>query len=111
MICPSSQSEAYAKAEGLAPFGLWVRLTNSDTYITGQFDFADGYGKKTRDRVPQDRWEILSKYGHMFSNEVPSLSLPEYSVHFGQFHTTYDVPQDNWRMAAWLAHPLSPDMV
>ena len=83
MIRPSSQSEAYAKAEGLAPFSLWIRLTNSDTYITGPFEFADINGRKTRDRVPQDRWEKLSKMGHMFSNEVPSLSLPEYSVHFG----------------------------
>ena len=31
MIRPSSQSEAYAKAEGLAPFSLWVRLANADT--------------------------------------------------------------------------------
>ena len=37
-------------------------------------------------------------FDHMFSNEVPSLSLPEYAVHFGKFHTVYSIPENNVRV-------------
>ena len=107
MIRPSSQSEYYAKAEGLKPFTQWIRLTNFDTYIAGPFDFAEINGRKSRDRVPQDQWKILAKFDHMFSNEVPPLSLPEYAVHFGQFHTVYSPPENNVCVAAHLTHPSS----
>ena len=111
MIRPSSQSESYADAEGLAPFTQWLRMTNADTYIAGPFDFAEINGRKSRDRVPEDKWKLLSKFGHMFNNEVPSISLPDYSVHFGQFHTIYDVLEDNSRISAYLANPSSPTTV
>ena len=110
-IRPSSQSESYADAEGLAPFTQWLRMTNADTYIAGPFDFAEINGRKSRDRVPEDKWKLLSKFEHMFNNEVPSISLPDYSVHFGQFHTIYDVPEDNSRISAYLANPSSPTTV
>ena len=111
MICPTSQSKSYAKPEGLKRFTQWVRLTNSDTYITGPFDFAEINGTKIRVRVPQDQWRILTKFDYMFSNEVPSLSLPEYAVHFGQFHTVYSVSEDNVHVEAYFAHPLRPSTV
>ena len=82
MIHPSSQFDYYAKAEGLKPFTQWIRLANSYTCITGPFDFSEINGRKTRDRVSQDQWKILVKFDHMFNNDVPSLFLPEYAVHF-----------------------------
>jgi len=51
LIRPSSQSPSYATAEGLLPFRQWVRLTNSDTYITGPFDWATVNNRKSRDRI------------------------------------------------------------
>ena len=108
LIRPSSQSESYAKAEGLKPFSQWLRLTNSDTYISGPFDFAEINGRRTRDRVPKEQWETLSKFQHMFNNEIPSSALPEYAVHFGQFHTQYSVPEVNTRVTAYLANPSDP---
>ena len=107
-IHPTTQSESYATAEGLKSFTQWVKLTNLDTYITGPFDFAEVNGRKTRDRVPQEQWQKLAKFDHMFSNEVPSLSLPEYAVNFGQFRTVHSVPEDNVRVEAYSAHPSTP---
>ena len=95
MIRPSSQSESCAKADELKPFSQRLRLTNLDAYIKGPFDFAEGNCRKTRDRVPKDRWITLAKFGHMFNNEEPSIFLTGYAVHFGQYHTVYSVPDNN----------------
>ena len=100
MIRPSSHSKSYAKGDGLKPFSQWLRLTNLDTYIKGPFDFAEGNCRKTRDRVPKDRWITLVKFSHMFNNEEPSIFLPDYAVHFGQYHTVYSVPDNNVCVAA-----------
>ena len=90
LIRPTSTSAAYATAEGLRPFRQWVRLCNADTYICGPFDFATINGRKTRDRIPHERWEELEQRKHLFTNDLPSLTLPSYSVHLSQFHTTYE---------------------
>ena len=111
MIRPSAESEPYAVAKGLRPFSQWVRLTNQDTYITGPFDFAVVNGRKSRDRVPTDQLQLLSKYSHLFTNEIPSLSLPEYSVHYGQFHTSFKSDHLLGRLDALYANPSTPDSV
>jgi len=111
LIRPSADSASYAEAEGLKPFSQWIRLVNADTYITGPFDFADVNGRRTRDRIARDQWLILAKFDQMFNNEVPSMSLPEYAVHFGQFHTVAPVPASDRRVTAYLAHPSSPSSV
>ena len=86
LICPTSNSEDYAIAEGLVPFRRWVRLTNADTYISGPFDFATLNDHNTRDCIPNDHWIILHKHSLSFSNKVLSLELPDYSAHFSQLH-------------------------
>ena len=111
LIRPSNDSESYAVAEGLRPFSRWVRLTNEDTYVSGPFDFADVNGRRTRDRVPEAQWRILAKRTDLFSNEVPSLALPDYSVHFGQFHTSFTGQEVEARIDAYLANPSSPATV
>ena len=110
MIRPSADSESYAKAEGLEPFSLWVKLTNDNTYISGPFDFADLNGRRTRDRVPEAQWRILAKHQEL-ANEVPSMELPEYSVHYGQFHTSFSDRVVEARIEAYLLSPSNPNTV
>ena len=111
MIRPSSQSPSYALAEGLKPFSQWVRLTNADTFITGPFDFAIINGRKSRDRISEKQWTTLGKHNHLFTNETPPLDLPDYSVHCGQFHTSFHSVPINTRIAAYSASPSSPSTV
>ena len=107
LIRPSANSESYAVAEGLEPFQLWLRLTNQDTYITGPFDFAEINGKRTRDRVPLSQWRILHKHSAELGNEIPALNLPDYSIHCGQFHTSYTESSVEARLEAYLSSPSS----
>ena len=88
-----------------------IRLINADTYITGPFDFAEVNGKKTRDRTSRDQWLVLAKFGQMFNNEIPSMTLPGHAVHFSQFHTVAAVLESDRRVSAYLAHPSSPALV
>jgi hypothetical protein len=111
IIRPTQQSPSYAEAEGLLPFRQWVRLTNADTYIAGPFDFAIINNKKSRDRISIDQWNSLRQYSHLFSNEIPDISLPEYSIHYCQPHSSYDCQQHNERICAFLATPSSPSTV
>ena len=111
LIRPSPDSPKYASAEGLAPFRRWARLTNADTFIDGPFEFAVINGHKSRDRVSADNWKVLLKHRHLFANEVPGLDLPDYSVHCGQFHTSFDSKPIGDRVSAFLANPSTPDMV
>ena len=106
MIRPSAQSESYAAAEGLRPFRQWVRLTNADTFISGPFEFAVINGRKSRDRVGGERWKILAKFSHLFANEIPSLELPDYSVHCGQCHFTFEDSTIGDHVMDSLANPL-----
>lgn len=89
LIRPTPSSATYATAEGLRPFRQWVRLVNNDTYISGPFDFAIINGRKTRDRISLADWKILEQRKHLFSNALPSLELPNYSVHLSRFHDTH----------------------
>ena len=111
LVRPSSQSESYATAEGLEPFRQWVRLIHAETYITGPFDFSSINGRKSRDRVGHKQWRILSKLSHLFTNSVPPLDLPNYSVHCGQYHVTLTTQPITARVAAYEAHPSSPATV
>ena len=111
LIRPSAASSAYALAEGLLPFRQWVRLTNADTYISGPFDFATINNRKSRDRISTHHWTILGKYTDYFSNNVPDISLPEYSIHYSQTHSSYESKQHNERICAFLATPSGPSSV
>jgi hypothetical protein len=71
LICPSNTSESLAVRLKLVPFRRWLTLTHSDTYLHGPFDFATINGRKTRDRVAQADWDILSHQRTRFQNLLP----------------------------------------
>ena len=107
LLRPSVNSPDYAASQDLRPFRQWIRLLNSDTFIHGPFDFAVVNNRKTRDRVSQDAWNILHKFGHLFTNHAPSLDLPEYSVHLSCFHTSFTSKSLSDRVDAFIAHPVT----
>ena len=111
MIRPLSRSPSYALAEGLALFSKWVRLTNADTHVTGPFNFAAINGRNTTYRVSAVQLKILSKFNDMFTNETPCLSLPDYLVHCGQFHTSFHSRRLEGRLDACYATPSKPEIV
>ena len=110
---PTKQLPAYVVAEGLRPFRQWVRLTNTDTYISGPFDFAIVTKNKSPDRVPELMWTwtALGKFSHLFTNKVPKTDLPGYTIHFSQFHTVYSDDSHNEPLCSYLASPSSPSTV
>ena len=81
MIRPSDTSESLAAKNHLVPFRRWLNLTHSDTYLHGPFDFATINGRRTRDRISQDDWNVLSTHASQFSNLLPRFDLPSYSIH------------------------------
>ena len=81
LITPSDTSEDRAAKHNLHPVRRWVNLTHADTYIHGPFDFATVRGRKTRDRVDQGCWDALAAKSSMFSNTLPSFTVPTYSIH------------------------------
>ena len=111
LIRPTIQSPNYAVAEGLLPFRQWVRLTNADTYIAGPFDWALVNNRKSRDRVSTAHWKILGEYTALFSNAVPDISLPSYSIHYSQPHSSYESREHNERILAFITAPSSPNSV
>ena len=78
--------------------------------MSGPFDFADVNGRRTKNRVPEAQWRILAKRSDLFANEVPSLALPDYSIHFGQFHS-FTGQEVEAKIDAYLANPSSPATV
>ena len=108
LVRPSPTSAAYAITEGLKPFSQWVRLTNADTYISGLFDFAVINGRKTRDRISREQWATLAKFTHLFTNTIPDLSLPDYSIHCCQYHTSFTSGAFAAKMDAFLASKPGP---
>jgi hypothetical protein len=81
LIPPSDTSKAHAATHPLVPFRRWLNLTHSDTYIHGPFDFASVNACKTRDRISQSDWDILSKQTSMLHNPLLQFDLPSYSIH------------------------------
>jgi hypothetical protein len=90
LIRPSNTSKTYAKHHGLVPFRRWINVTHSDTFIHGPFDFADVQARKTRDRISQANWDILSKNQPLYVNSPPRFDHPSYSIHVDQnFHVAH----------------------
>jgi hypothetical protein len=91
LIRPSDTSDAYAVRHNLVPFRKWLNISHLDTFIHGPFEFASIRGRKTRDRISQDDWDILAKHTSMFGNPLPRFDVPTYSIHVDrgahmQFH-------------------------
>jgi hypothetical protein len=81
LITPSDTSEERAAKHHLHPVQCWVNLTHADTYIHSPFDFATVRGRKTWDHVNQECWDALTAKSLMFSNPLPSFTVPTYSIH------------------------------
>ena len=111
LLSPSTESPTYADTQGLCPFRQWARLPNSDTFIHGPVNFATVNNRKSRDRIFQENWTTLHSFGHLFTNQASSIDLPEYSIHFGHFHTTYVSDAHAARVTAILATPSSSLLV
>jgi hypothetical protein len=91
LIRPSDTSDAYTVRHKLVPFRKWLNISHLDTFIHGPFDFASIRGRKTRDCISQDDWDILAKHTSMFGNPLPRFDVPTYSIHVDcgahmQFH-------------------------
>ena len=111
IIRPSAQLAYYAVAKGLRPFSQWVQLTTADRFIVGPYNFAVVNERKPTDRVYSVQWELLDKYKHLFNNATPCLSLPDYSVHYRQFHTSFLSSPNTVRVVAYLSVHSSPSKV
>ena len=93
-ICPTSWSPGYAIVEGLRPFTQWIRLTNANTFISGPFNFANIDGRKSCNQ-----------------DTTPSPSFPNYFIHSGQFHSTFECVLIKARIDACSASPSGPHLV
>ncbi len=90
LIRPSDTSVDYALRHKLLPFRKWLHITHSDTFIHGPFEFATVRGRKTRDRISQDDWNVLLRHTSMFQNPIPSFDVPTYSIHVDRgAHVSY----------------------
>ena len=95
LIRPSDTSESHAARANLVPFRRWINLTHTDTYLHGPFEFATVNGRKSRDRVAQADWDVLSRFNSnsMFVNPLPRFDLPSYSIHVDPgIHVSYQDP-------------------
>jgi hypothetical protein len=81
LVRPSDTSDDYAIRHNLLPFRKWLNITHTDTFIHGPFEFATVRGRKTRDRICQNDWDILRQHKSMFQNPLPSFDVPTYSIH------------------------------
>jgi hypothetical protein len=68
LITPSDTSADRVAYNHLVTVRCWVNLTHGNTYIHGPFDFAVIRGRKTRDRIGQDSWDVLASKTLMFTN-------------------------------------------
>jgi hypothetical protein len=81
LITPSNTSADRAACNHLITVQSWVNLTHGDMYLHGPFNFAVVCGRKTRDRIGQDSWDVLASKTLMFTNRIPRFDLPTYSIH------------------------------
>jgi hypothetical protein len=90
LVRPSDTSDEYAKRHNLLPFRKWLNITHTDTYIHGPFEFATIRGRKSRDRICQEDWDVLRQHTTMFQNPIPAFDVPTYSIHVDRgAHVTY----------------------
>jgi hypothetical protein len=85
------------------PFGPTNGPATFINFIHGPFEFATVHGRKTRDRVSQDDWDILQRHSSMFQNPLPRFDVPTYSIHIDRgAHVSYHDENhcDNLRIVA-----------
>ena len=81
LVRPSDTSDDYAKRHNLLPFRKWLNITHIDTYIHGPFEFATVRGRKSRDRICQEDWDVLRQHTTMFQIPLPAFDVPTYLIH------------------------------
>ena len=90
LVRPSDTSDDHANRHNLLPFRKWLNITHTDTYIHGPFEFATIRGRKTKDRICQEDWDVLRQHTTMFQNPLPAFDVPTYSIHVDRgAHLTY----------------------
>ncbi len=90
LFTPSVTSADHAARNHLVTIRCWLNLTHGDTYIHGPFNFAVVRGRKTRDCIGQDSWDVLASKTLMFTNQIPRFNLPTYSIHVDRgIHTIF----------------------
>ena len=89
LICPNT-SDFYADCHKLVPFRKWLNISHLNTFIHGPFEFASIRGRKTRDCILQEDWDILGRQTSMFNNPLPKFDIPTYSIDVDfSAHVTY----------------------
>jgi hypothetical protein len=71
IIQPSEVSAQIASSRNLVPYREWVQLNPSDILLHGPFNFATKNNRKTRDRISQTDWDILTSQHNRYQNEAP----------------------------------------
>jgi len=84
LVHPSDTSDEYAKHHNLLPFRKWLNITHTDTYIHGPFEFASIRGRKSRDLICQEDWDVLRQHTTMFQIPIPAFDVPTYSIHINR---------------------------
>ena len=84
LVHPSDTSEDYAKRHNLLPFWKWLNITHTATYIHSLFEFATVRGRKSRDRICQEDWDVLRQHTSMFQKPLPAFDVPTYVTHHNQ---------------------------
>ncbi len=81
LIQPSDTSDSYTNCHKLMPFRKWLNISHLDTFIHGPFEFVSVRGRKPRDCILQDDWDIFGRHISMFNNPLPKFDVPTYSIH------------------------------
>ena len=98
LIRPSDTLEQLAARKGLLPFRQWVNLSHESVFLHGPFNFAVVNGRKSRDRIAIEHWEILASLRGTYHNVPPPMDLPTYSVHADRgVYTTFVCLFGGWR--------------
>jgi hypothetical protein len=72
------------------PFRKWLNISHLNTFIHGPFKFASICGRKSRDHISKEDWDILGRQTSMFNNPLPKFDIPTYSIHVDcSAHVTY----------------------
>ncbi len=81
LIQSSDTSKAHAAWLQLVLFGYWIKLTHSNTFLHGPFDFVIVNGRKMCNRISQSNWDILPRYIKASKNPIPRFDLSSYSIY------------------------------
>lgn len=72
LIQPSETSVHTAKDKNLIPYSEWIDLRDKNTYIHGPFNFDKRNGRKTRDKISIQDWDLLTRQSSKYQNDQPN---------------------------------------